>query len=235
LLFDIHIASLKINELQPNLVWKLKGKMPSNNHFPLLILVSAPSGAGKTTICKRLLEQNPETITRAVSCTTRTPRPKEVNGIDYYFLSQYIFDKDVENGLFLEHAIVYGNSYGVTGREINRNLMLWKNVLLNIDVQGARTIRNRPPSELILHGSLVTIFIIPPSPSELENRLRKRSEDSEEAIRTRLEVAKHEVNGRNDFMYTVVNDELDKAVSQIESIITAEQLLSQRQNLPQWK
>src|ERR1700743_635417 len=136
--------------------------MPDIDPNPLLIVISAPSGGGKTTLCKQLLAANPS-MTRAVTCTTRLPRDGEHDGVDYYFLDAASFLKRVQAGNFLEHATVFGNSYGILKSEILSKLRQGKDVLLNVDVQGAATIRARAEEEAELKRSLITVFLTPPS------------------------------------------------------------------------
>src|SRR5437899_1378836 len=137
---------------------------------PLLVLVSAPSGGGKTTLCTRLLDAKPQ-MARAVTCTTRPPREGERDGVDYYFLDAASFLKRLQAGNFLEHATVYGNSYGTLKAEVLGKLRQGKDVLLSVDVQGAASIRERAEEDPELKRSLVTVFLTPPSLAELEHRL----------------------------------------------------------------
>src|SRR5579883_3462447 len=129
---------------------------------PLLIVISAPSGGGKTTLCQQLLESNAN-MTRAVTCTTRAPREGEVDGVDYYFLDAAAFLKRVQAGNFLEHATVFGNSYGTLKSEVLTKLRQGRDVLLNVDVQGAATIRDRAEEDPELKEALVQVFLTPPS------------------------------------------------------------------------
>ena len=144
---------------------------------PLLVLISAPSGGGKTTVCQQLLAARRE-MTRAVTCTTRPVRTGEREGADYYFLDAASFHRHVEAGDFLEHATVYGNSYGTLKAEVLGKLRQGKDVLLNVDVQGAATIREKAQEVPELKRALVSVFLTPPSLSILEERLRKRGTDS---------------------------------------------------------
>src|SRR5215472_6020256 len=159
---------------------------------PLLMLISAPSGGGKTTICQQLLAARPQ-MARAVTCTTRLPRKGERDGVDYYFLDAASFLKRVQAGHFLEHATVFGNSYGTLKSEVRGKLRQGKDVLLNVDVQGAATIRAAALEDAELKRALVTIFLTPPSLDVLEERLRRRGTDSSAAIQKRLSVAKQEI------------------------------------------
>src|SRR5882672_11005693 len=150
------------------------------NTSPLLVLISAPSGGGKTTLCQQLLAARRH-MTRAVTCTTRPPRKGEQDGVDYFFLDADSFLKRVQAGNFLEHATVYGNSYGTLKGEVLGKLRQGKDVLLNVDVQGAATIRQRAEEDPELKRALVSVFLTPPSLAILEDRLRKRGTDPEAA------------------------------------------------------
>src|SRR5947199_7816699 len=143
---------------------------------PLLVLISAPSGGGKTTICEQLLAARPQ-MARAVTCTTRLPRPGARDGEDYYFLDAASFLKRVQAGNFLEHATVYANSYGTLKSEVLGKLRQGKDVLLNVDVQGAATIREESKEDHELGRALLTVFLTPPSMHVLEERLQKRGLD----------------------------------------------------------
>src|SRR5437879_1061880 len=162
------------------------------NTNPLLVLISAPSGGGKTTICKQLLSARPS-MTRAVTCTTRAPREGERDGVDYFFLDAASFLKRVQAGNFLEHATVYGNSYGTLKSEVVGKLRQGKDVVVNVAVQGAAAIRAKAEEEAELRAALITVFLTPPSLAILEKRLRKRGADSETGIQKRLSVARQEI------------------------------------------
>ena len=157
--------------------------VPRNPAAPLLILISAPSGGGKTTLCQQLLARHPE-MTRAITCTTRAPRPGERDGVDYYFLDPAAFARRVAEGGFLEHASVYGHSYGTPKSEVLERLRQGSDVLLNIDVQGAAAICSAAGQDPELRRALVTVFLTPASLAELEARLRKRATDAEAALQT---------------------------------------------------
>src|SRR5215470_17662852 len=144
---------------------------------PLLVLISAPSGGGKTTICQQLLAAQPN-MARAVTCTTRPPREGEHDGVDYYFLDAASFLKRVQAGNFLEHATVYGNSYGTLKSEVLGKLRQGKDVLLNVDVQGASAVREQAEADAELKRSLISIFLTPSSIGVLEERLKRRGTDS---------------------------------------------------------
>src|SRR5438046_5121498 len=161
------------------------------NPNPLLIVLSAPSGTGKTTLCEKLLLVRPN-LTRAITCTTRTPRPGEKEAVDYYFMEATTFLRRVQAGNFLEHATVFGNSYGTLKSEIVGKLRQGKDVLLNVDVQGAATIREQSQNDHELARALITVFLTPPSMGVLEERLKRRGQDSPGAIQKRLSVARQE-------------------------------------------
>jgi len=191
---------------------------------PLMIVVSAPSGAGKSTLCNRLVAEHPN-IVYSVSCTTRPPREGEQDGIDYYFLSKQEFKKRAKNNEFLEHAKVHGNYYGTLEDTILFAMEEGKHVLLDIDVQGVAQIRKALEKLSMKHPvrrGFLDIFITPPSPEELERRLRGRGTDTEEVIARRLKNAEAEMAQQNDYEYLVVNDDLDEAYRRLKSIIDSE-------------
>jgi guanylate kinase len=186
----------------------------------LLIVISAPSGTGKTTLCHKLLEEFPD-VEFSVSYTTRRPRPGEVNGRDYWFVSREEFMKMVEEGDFLEWAEVYGNLYGTSKSQVLKALNQGKDVLLDIDTQGALQVKKNFPDAVL-------IFILPPSLQELERRLRKRGTDDEETIKKRLKIAREEIKRARHYDYLIVNDELEVAYNKLKSIITAEKSRTKR-------
>src|SRR5437868_6673395 len=169
------------------------GEHHHHGHPPsgLLIVISAPSGGGKTTLCEQLLLHQSNTV-RAVTCTTREPRDGEKDGVDYYFLDAGTFLKRVQAGNFLEHATVYGNSYGTLKSEVLGKLRQGKDVLLSIDVQGAATIRARAEEDAELKRALITIFLTPTGIDVLEKRLAKRGKDKPVDIKKRLGTARQE-------------------------------------------
>lgn len=199
----------------------------------LLIVVSAPSGGGKTTVCEQLLQHQPNTV-RAITCTTREPREGEKDGVDYYFLDAGTFLKRVQAGNFLEHATVYGNSYGTLKSEVLGKLRQVKDVLLSVDVQGAATIRERAEEDHELRHAQISIFIAPPSMKVLEERLRKRGKDSEATIGKRLAVARQEIAQARHFDYIMMSDSIDEDRKRIQSIITAEKMRAGRARLPDY-
>jgi guanylate kinase len=180
----------------------------------LLFIVSAPSGTGKTTLVERLVHQLPG-LCMSRSYTSRSERPGERDGVDYNFITRERFEQMVRDEVFLEWADVFGNFYGTCATDTDALLIDGKDVMLVIDVQGARQVRSR--------GIETTgIFVLPPSAAVLEQRLRGRSKDTEEQIRKRLDVACREVGEFASYEYVVVNDELDAAVDRLRSIVLAE-------------
>jgi len=194
---------------------------------PLLVLLSAPSGGGKTTLCQHLLAARSD-MTRAVTCTTREPRVGEKDGVDYHFLDAGSFLKQVQAGNFLEHATVFGNSYGTRKSEVLNKLRQGKDVLLSIDVQGAAAIRARAEEEGELKRSLITVFLTPPSISILEQRLKKRGTDSLTTIQKRLSVARQEISQWKNFDYLIISDTIQEDLRRMQSIIEAEKMRSAR-------
>lgn len=194
---------------------------------PLLVLLSAPSGAGKTTLCRNLLDKHPE-FSRAVTCTTRAPREGERHGVDYHFLAPDDFQSRIGKGDFLEHATVFGNGYGTLRSEALSKLNAGRGVLLNIDVQGAETIRARAKEDAELASALVTVFLMPPSFSELESRLRNRKTESPEALARRLDTARREIACWADFQYLLVSSSMAEDLRRLEVIIEAEQMRRER-------
>jgi len=177
----------------------------------ILIIVSAPSGCGKSTILHRLMEQR-DKLCFSVSATTRAPRAGEADGVDYFFITREKFDEMVKNGEFLEHAEYVGNCYGTPKAAVDAKLAEGYDVYLDIEVQGAGQIKAQRPDTLM-------IFVMPPSLEELERRLISRGTDSMEVIRGRLQQAQEEFKLRDQFDFTVVNDEVDRVVAEISAII----------------
>ena len=170
----------------------------------LLFIVSGPAGSGKTTVCERMLAEEPN-VQRVVTSTTRPPRAGERHGVDYYFFDQETFDKKVRAGEFYEYAQVHGKRYGTLKSEIRNKLAAGTDLLLNIDVQGAATFREAGQNDPMLKGKVVTIFIMPPSMDELESRLRHRSTDDEDEIRRRLRVARDELKQRELYDHCILS------------------------------
>lgn len=191
---------------------------------PLLLVVSAPSGAGKTTLCNRLVAERPDVV-YSISCTTRRPRGGEQNGREYHFLSEADFAARVAAGAFLEHAVVHGNHYGTLRESVLRHLAGGRSVLMDIDVQGAAQIRgciNRPDCAPALRGAFVDIFIEPPSMEALRDRLQARNEDRADVIENRLRNAEAEMRQRDAYRYRIVNDDRDRAYRELEGILERE-------------
>jgi guanylate kinase len=208
-----------------------KPKKPSAP--PLLILISAPSGAGKTTLVNLLLASQPQ-MTRAITCTTREPRPGEKDGVDYYFLQPVDFLKRVQAGNFIEHATVYGNSYGILKRELLDKLRSGHDVLLNVDVQGAAKIRAEAETEQELRRALVTIFLTTSSVEVLGQRLKKRGADAEAVIQKRLAVARQEIAQWKNFDYLVISGEKEEDLRKTLAIVEAEKMRSARSAAPEF-
>jgi guanylate kinase len=182
----------------------------------LLFIVSAPSGTGKTTLVERLVQVVPN-LRMSRSYTSRPMRPGERDGVDYNFISRERFDAMIRNGAFLEWAPVFGHSYGTSAADTEALLTAGQDVVLVIDVQGARQVRSRGIET-------VGIFVLPPSAAVLEQRLRGRSKDSEEQIRRRLDVACREIGEYAQYEYVVINDELEPAVERLAAIARAERV-----------
>jgi len=202
----------------------------SDNFFRrqgILFVVSAPSGTGKSTLCDNL-RQTPDFI-YSVSCTTRKKRPGEVHGEDYYFLSREEFESKIKGGAMLEYAEVHGNYYGTLADSVLGALNEGTDVLLDIDVQGARNIRNNVNGAL--RESLVDVFIMPPTMTELERRLRKRGTESEEEIMRRLEHGKEEMRCWQEFKYTILTGSTEEDLTKFRAIMRAERYLSRRLTL----
>jgi len=203
------------------------------NVSPLLVIISAPSGGGKTTLCQQLLVSRPD-MTRAVTCTTRAPRDGEQDGVDYYFLDAASFLKRVQAGNFLEHATVYGHSYGTLKSEVLGKLRQGRDVLLTVDVQGAATIRARAHEDPELGRALVTVFLTPPSISVLEERLRKRGTDTTPVIQKRLSVARQEIAQWKHFDYLLISGAIGEDLRRMLAIVEAEKIRSSRVQGPEF-
>jgi guanylate kinase len=186
-----------------------------------LFVVSAPSGGGKTSLVTALLEAEPE-LRLSISHTTRPPRPGEAQGRDYHFISSGEFERMLEAGEFLETAAIYGNRYGTSGKWIADQLGQDRDIVLEIDWQGARQVRALMPAT-------VGIFILPPSLDILELRLRSRGLDSGEAVARRLAAAREEISHVDEFDYAIINEDFSRAAQELISIIRAERLRLSRQ------
>jgi guanylate kinase len=179
-----------------------------------VFVITGPSGVGKGTLIERLLEHVPE-LELSVSATTRAPRPGEVDGRDYHFLTPEEFERRAEAGDFLEHATYSGNRYGTLREEVERRLEEGRSVVLEIEVQGARQVREAMPEA-------VQIFIAPPDPAALRERLEGRGTDSAAAIERRLRTAEVELEAQEEFPHVVENDEVQNAASELEKLVRSE-------------
>ncbi|WP_428625113.1 guanylate kinase [Sedimenticola sp.] len=181
-----------------------------------LFIVSAPSGAGKTSLLKALVETE-EQVRVSISHTTRPKRPGETPGVDYHFVDTDAFTRMIEAGAFLEHAEVFGNYYGTSEEGIREQMEQGNDVILEIDWQGAQQVRRRIPDT-------VSVFILPPTPEALRQRLGNRGQDSETVIQRRLGEAREEMSHYPEYDYIVVNDLFDQALGELRAIITAQRL-----------
>lgn len=194
---------------------------------PLLLLLTAPSGAGKTTVSSGLLE-TVSGLVRVITCTTRAPRPGEQDGVDYLFLTREDFERRVAAGEFLEHAEVYGNRYGTLASAVAARLEQADDVLLSVDVQGAESIRAAALADERLGRALVSVFLLPPSFAELERRLRGREQDAPEVIARRLAMAREEMEHWRHFDYVVVSGTVEGDLEAMRRILLSERLKSAR-------
>lgn len=187
----------------------------------LMLVLSSPSGAGKSTISRQLLAKDPE-IVMSVSATTRPRRPGEVNGVDYNFVDQMHFQTMVNRGEMLEYAKVFGNYYGTPRQPVEDALASGKDVLFDIDWQGTQQIAENARSDL------VTVFILPPSTRELERRLRARAQDPEDVVAGRMAQASNEISHYPEYDYIIINADMEQSVRDVRSILTAERLRRDR-------
>jgi guanylate kinase len=184
----------------------------------IALIVSGPSGAGKSTVCDELKKLEPE-MRFSISCTTRSPRPGEENGREYYFISEEEFKSNVDKDLFIEYAEVHGNYYGTLRSEIIDPVSAGKDVLLDIDVQGVMQIKKYAENDKVIEKSIELVFIGPPNYEELERRLRSRETESEESIQIRLKNAKSELEKWHEYGFLVINKELDNAVADMKAFL----------------
>ena len=188
----------------------------------LMFVLSSPSGAGKSTLARKLLEEDAN-MSLSVSATTRAPRPSEVNGREYKFMDKATFEGMADRNEFLEHAMVFGNHYGTPRAPVEAMLIQGKDVLFDVDWQGARALRAAEPQDV------VGIFILPPSMAELERRLHARAEDSEETIKKRMARSFDEISHWEEYDYVLVNTLLEQTLAQIKQILAAERIKRHRQ------
>lgn len=186
----------------------------------LLIIVSGPAGSGKTTLCDRMLTERPQ-IERVVTSTTRQPRGGEVDTVDYYFFDHDTFKAKIEAGAFYEYAHVHSNLYGTLKSEVQDKLAAGTDLLLNIDVQGAAQMRETADQDPLLKGNVVTVFIMPPSFEELENRLRGRGTDAEDEVQRRLKVAIEEMEQSDQYDHTILSASRDEDFATLDGIYQA--------------
>jgi len=188
--------------------------MSSERFRGLLLVVSSPSGAGKTSLCNRLRQEFPK-LGFSVSYTTRKPRPGETDGVEYNFVSPTRFQEMAAADEFAEYAMVHGNMYGTAARQVSTALEQGRDLLFDIDFQGGRQLRNRFREEVVL------VFILPPSLRELERRLRRRATDADDVIAQRLKVARSELAHYAEYDYLIVNDDFDKAYDALRAVYVA--------------
>lgn len=188
----------------------------------LLLVLSSPSGAGKTTIARRLVAEDPS-LTLSVSVTTRPPRPGEIDGSDYRFIGQQQFDEMVAQHELLEHARVFGHCYGTPRRPIEAALAAGRDIVGDLDWQGTRQLAEKVP------GDLVAVFVLPPSLAALKERLRTRAQDSAAVVAGRMAKSAEEMSHWDEYDYVIVNDTVEASVAQARAIITAERLRRRRQ------
>ena len=196
--------------------------MSENARRGLMLVLSSPSGAGKSTLARRLL-QSSSGISMSVSATTRSRRPNEVEGRDYFFVTPATFERMVGENSFLEHATVFGNRYGTPRAPVEQALAAGRDVLFDIDWQGTQQLSQKAKDDL------VRVFILPPSDAELERRLHTRAQDSEEVVQKRMAKANDEISHWAEYDYVIVNDDVERAQTQLETILAAERLKRQRQ------
>ena len=187
----------------------------------LMFVLSSPSGAGKTTLSRRLIQSMPG-LKMSVSATTRPKRPREVEGRDYLFVDEARFERMVQRGELLEWAVVFDNRYGTPRAPVEAALTAGEDILFDIDWQGTQQLRKNA------HADVVSVFILPPSATDLERRLLSRAQDSAEVIRSRMSRASHELSHWVEYDYIVINDDADEALAEVESILKAEQLKRER-------
>ncbi len=188
----------------------------------LMLVLSSPSGAGKTTISRALLASDPD-MSMSVSVTTRQPRPGEIDGKDYYFISTVAYERMVRDGELLEHARVFDNFYGTPRAQVEKALAAGRDILFDIDWQGTQQLKAAAAADL------ASIFVLPPSHAELERRLRSRAQDSDEVVRKRMSRASDEMSHWPEYDYVILNDDVEKSIAATRAILAAERLRRTRQ------
>jgi guanylate kinase len=188
----------------------------------LMLVLSSPSGAGKTTLSRRLLQSDPA-IAMSVSATTRKPRPNEIDGQDYHFIKDAEFECRAKANDFLEHAHVFGHRYGTPKKAVMDALEAGMDVLFDIDWQGTQQLRQQAANDV------VSVFVLPPSHDELERRLRARAQDAEDVVQKRMAKAADEISHWAEYDYIIINDDVTRAQTQLETILAAERLKRIRQ------
>ena len=183
----------------------------------IMIIISSPSGAGKTTLTRKLVSDLKGAVL-SVSVTTRKKRDNEEEGLHYFFINEEVFDQMVEDGDLLEYANVFGFNYGTPKERVIENIQIGKDVIFDIDWQGAAQLKNN------YKNNIVSIFILPPTATELMSRLIKRDQDSIDTIKNRLNAACDEIKHWNEYDYVIINDDLDEAYSELKSVITSEKM-----------
>jgi guanylate kinase len=195
---------------------------PAIQRRGFLLVLSSPSGAGKTTITHRLLERDPS-FSLSVSVTTRPPRPSEIDGRDYQFIDQTRFDAMVAGAELLEHATVFGHCYGTPRQPIEAALAAGRDIVTDIDWQGTQQLAQNLPRDL------VTVFVLPPSTAALEARLHRRAQESADVVAARMAKSAEEMSHWPEYEYVIVNREIDDSVAEVQAIVTAERLRRTRQ------
>ncbi|HEY3368601.1 MAG TPA: guanylate kinase [Symbiobacteriaceae bacterium] len=193
--------------------------MPSKG-TGLLVVVTGPSAVGKGTICRQLLKEAPD-LRFSVSCTTRKARPGEIDGVEYFFISEEEFRRRIDRGEMLEWAEVYGNLYGTPRKNVEETTALGQNIILDIDMVGAANVRKE-------YEDAVSVFVIPPSMKALEKRIQGRGTETAEAVARRLQEAPRWIEKGLDYHYVIVNDDLDTAVAQLRAVVVAERCRTAR-------
>lgn len=191
---------------------------------PLLIVVSGPAGSGKTTLCSRLTDAYPQAIRRVITCTTRAPRAVEVDGVDYHFLARDEFEKQITAGVFLEHATVHGNLYGPRAKDVAIHLDAGFDALLNVDVQGAATIRAQAAANPRLAAALVTVFVRVLDPVELRRRLTGRGTDPADEIDRRVKAAEWELSHAGEYQHVIESGSREADFTVLASIYQGEKV-----------